>query len=77
MWETVKHCQKCNDRLSSIAPRTENEIEFYRASRFPFGTIRDQDRLPLSQEGVCDNCGQQMTLTCNRIHESNRVTLES
>ena len=75
MIETVKYCPQCNNRLASIAPRTENEIEFYKASQFRLGTIPDQDRLPLTQEGACDNCGRHDILTYYRISGTDRVTL--
>jgi hypothetical protein len=55
---TAKYCPKCSERLSSIAPRTENEIQFYWAS------LRHG---ALSQEGPCDNCGREELLTYYRI----------
>ena len=76
MAETPKFCCQCSGRLSSIVPRTENEIEFSRASHYQFGTIADRGRVPLLQEGECDNCGLEDILIYYRIFPSNPVGLD-
>jgi hypothetical protein len=75
MAETPKFCCQCSGRFSSIAPRTEHEIEFCNPSHYQFGTIADRGRMPLLQEGECDSCGREDILISYRIRDSHRATL--
>lgn len=75
MAETPKFCCQCSGRFSSIASRTENEIEFGSPSDYQFGTIAGRGRVPLLQEGPCDNCGREDILISYRIRESHQATL--
>ncbi|WHZ27056.1 MAG: hypothetical protein OJF51_001852 [Nitrospira sp.] len=44
-------------------------------SHYQFWTIADQGRIPLLQEGECDNCGREEILVYYRIRECQRATL--
>ncbi len=55
MTTTLEYCPKCSDRLSWIAPRTEDETKFYWASLRRLGSI--------TRQGTCAHCGREDAVT--------------
>ena len=58
---TIKYCQKCGDRLSYTAPRTEDEIKYYWAKLRRHGSV--------TRQGTCDRCGCEANVTSYLVRD--------
>jgi hypothetical protein len=52
---TVQYCLQCGDRLSFIAAKNEDELQFYWAKLRRHGSV--------THHGICDGCGREASVT--------------
>jgi hypothetical protein len=61
MFMTGQYCLKCGDRLSFIAAKNEEEIQYYWAKLRRHGSV--------TRQGTCDGCGQEASVTSYLVRD--------